>query len=516
MRMSFKIIHTPSGSAEAPGTRVRPGAFLGVLVVLGVAGAVLRGLAVPGMLPDLDSVNFARALTRFDVAAQAPHFPGYPVYVALARVAAAVGASEVLALALPGLVLSALATGVLGLALRRHVGGSGALVGAALLALLPLPVLAGGTPSSDGAGVAVLAMAVAAVLALSTSSVASRWSSLGAGVLGGLALGVRPSYLPALAGLVLALPRGRCVIGVLGGALGVVLWLVPLAALTGPASLWQVGTGFLTGHTGEWGGTVVVQPELGARLGLLGFDVLAAGLGLPWPGAVTWARAGLAVLLAVPLVALVAAAATGALTAGERRVAGLALALGLPYGAWMFVGQNLLKARHALPVVLAVLLLVAVGATVLARWVMAPTSRLAWAGAVLAGVLSAVTLPLALEQGREPSPAARLMAHVRGTLPAAGTLLFTGEEARLFEHYAPQYRAGRPATAEQLRREVALVAAAGAHVYVTSAAPGAATLGAQLEPVARFTSDRLVRSHANELVLYRYRPPPPAAPEKVL
>src|SRR5690606_33783857 len=116
--------------------------------------------------------------------------------------------------------------------------------------------------------------------------------------------------------------------------------------------------------------------------------------------------------------------------------------------------------------VLAVALLVAVGAAVLARWVRAPMARMIWAGAALAGVLSAVTLPLALEQGREPSPAARLMAYVRGTLPAAGALLFTGEEARLFEHYAPQYRAGRPATAEQLRREVALVAAAGADVYV--------------------------------------------------
>jgi hypothetical protein len=514
--MSFKIIHTGSGSVDGAGRGVlrEGGRFAVALAVLVTVGVVARLLALPGMLPDLDAVNFARALTRFDLAAQAPHFPGYPVYVALARLASAVGAPEVLALSLPGVVLSAVAIAALGLALRRDVGGLGALAGATLVALLPLPVLAGGSPSSDGAGVAALALAVAAMLAVRPDS--ARWKAGLAGALAGLALGVRPSYLPAVLGLALVLPRGQRAAGLAGGVLGLVAWGLPLALLTGPARLWHIGTSFVSGHAGEWGGTVAVQPDLALRLELLGFDVLAAGLGLPWAGALTPSRAVLALVLAAPLAVLLVSALGRALAHGERRVALLALALGVPYGAWMFLGQNLLKARHALPVVLAVALLVAAGAAVLARVMAARPSFHAWATGALAVALAAVTLPLARTQGQEPSPAARLVAHVRSTLPAAGTLLFTGEEARLFEHSAPQYRAGRPATGEQLLREVERLSAAGATVYVTSAAPGASALGARLVPVIRFSCDRLVRSHANDLVLFHYRPEAPASSEKVL
>ncbi|MCY1077894.1 hypothetical protein [Archangium lansingense] len=492
-------------------------AFAGALALLVGAGVTARVLALPRLLPDLDAVNFARSLSRFDLAAQAPHFPGYPVYVAMARLASAAGASEVLALVLPGLVLGAVAIGALGLVLRPYLGAAGALVASALLALLPLPVLFGATPGSDGTGLALLVLAACA--ALMTRDSAPRVAVL-AGVLAGVALGARPSFLPALLGLALVVPRGWWLAALAGSGAGVVAWLVPLVALTGPAQLLRIGSGFLLGHAGSWGGTVAVRPELGWRLEHFGFDILAAGFGLPWPGvggdsvAVLVARLLLSLCLTGALVALVYAALRESLSAAERRVALLALSFGVPYAAWMFLGQNLLKARHALPVVLALALLVAVGVAVLAR---AWSSRvsLPMAGA-LAVSTAAVMLPVALEQGREPSPAARLVAHVSSTLAPSGTLLFTGEEARLFEYYVPHFRAGRPATGEQLRREVERVSAAGADVYVTSTAPGAEALAPHLEPVSRFTCGRRVRSHAHDIVLFHYRPAPPAPPQKVL
>jgi 4-amino-4-deoxy-L-arabinose transferase-like glycosyltransferase len=515
--MTFKIINLERETPVRPeeGT-VMARAFAGALVLLAGAGVVARLLALPRLLPDLDAVNFARALDGFDLAAQAPHFPGYPVYVAMARLASASGASEVLALALPGLVLGAVAIAGVGLLLRPYLGAAGALVAAALLALLPLPVLFGATPGSDGAGLALLTLAACGVLGVGDAS--SRVAVL-AGAVAGVALGVRPSFLPALLGLALVVPRGRRLAAFAGGGLGVTAWLLPLVALTGPAELLRIGSGFLLGHAGEWGGTVAVRPELGWRLEHLGFDIMAAGLGLPWPGvggdstAVLAARLLLALGLAGALVALARAALHGTLSATERRVMRLALALGVPYGAWMFLGQNLLKARHALPVVLALALLVAVGVAVLARaW---PSRVLLSLTGALTAATAGVMLPVALEQGLEPSPAARLVSHVSRTLPPSGTLLFTGEEARLFAHYVPHYRAGRPATGEQLRREVERVAAAGADVYVTSTAPGVEALAPHLEPVSRFVCNRRVRSHAYDLVLFHYRPAPPH-PEKVL
>ncbi|WP_257446439.1 hypothetical protein [Archangium lipolyticum] len=493
-----------------------PRVFAVALALLTGAGVAARVLALPRLLPDLDAVNFARSLHGFDLAAQAPHFPGYPVYVAMARLASAAGAQEVVALALPGVVLGAVAIGALGLVLRPYLGVTGALAASALLALLPLPVLFGATPGSDGVGLALLVLAACAVLVGDSSPRAA----VLAGVMTGLALGARPSFLPALLGLALVVPRGRRLAAFLGSGLGVGAWLLPMVALTGPADLLRIGSGFLRGHTGEWGGTVAVRPELGWRLENFGFDIVAAGLGLPWPGMggdsaiLLTARFLLALGLAGALVALARAALLGSLSVTERRVTLLALAFGVPYGAWMFLGQNLLKARHALPVVLSLALLVAVGVAVLAR-TSPPRVLLPLAGALTVATLG-VMLPVALEQGREPSPAARLVSHVSRTLPPSGTLLFTGEEARLFEHYVPHYRAGRPATGEQLRREVERVAAAGADVYVTSTAPGVEALAAHLEPVSRFACDRRVRSHAHDIILFHYRPAPPVRPQKVL
>jgi len=42
--------------------------------------------ALPRTLEDIDSINFAMGVEHFDVAAHQPHPPGYPVYIALARV----------------------------------------------------------------------------------------------------------------------------------------------------------------------------------------------------------------------------------------------------------------------------------------------------------------------------------------------------------------------------------------------------------------------------------------------
>ncbi|MET0406537.1 MAG: glycosyltransferase family 39 protein [Cystobacter sp.] len=479
-----------------------PVVFLALLWGVMGAGLGARWLALPRLLPDLDAVNFARSLRGFDLALQAPHFPGYPVYVFLARLASAAGASEVSALVVPGLVLGVLCLGALGRVLEPLLGRTGALAAAALLGLLPLPVLLGATPGSDGAGLALLVLTACAVLGAERSGRHALW----AGVVGGLALGARPSFLPALVGLALGVPRGRAGAALGGLALGTGAGLLPMALLTGPERLVRIGSGFLLGHAGGWGGTVVVRPDLGWRLEHFGFDVVAAGFGLPWPGdalaPLLLARLLLALALTGALGALVFAAARASLSGPEQRLLRLALTMGLPYGVWMFLGQNLLKARHALPLVFAGCLLVGVGVAVLARrW----PERAGLLVGTLALASGTVMMPVAWAQGREPSPAARLVVHVASHLPASGLLLFTGEEARLFEHYVPHYRAGRPATGEQLRREVASVAAAGADVYVTSLAPGVEALAPHLEPVARFTCEPRVRSHAHDIVLFHYR-----------
>ena len=79
---------------------------------------------------DYDSIGFVLALDRYDLTRQQPHFPGYPVYVALARGARAVLVQPLDAAA----AISAVAAGATAWGLYvigRRVGGSrvGALAG---------------------------------------------------------------------------------------------------------------------------------------------------------------------------------------------------------------------------------------------------------------------------------------------------------------------------------------------------------------------------------------------------
>ena len=72
-----------------------------------IAIAAIRWMSRARLPDDYDSIGFTRAIERYDLAALRPHFPGYPVYVALGKLAAAAGVAPLTALTL----VSALAGG---------------------------------------------------------------------------------------------------------------------------------------------------------------------------------------------------------------------------------------------------------------------------------------------------------------------------------------------------------------------------------------------------------------------
>lgn len=515
--------------------------FPASLLALAAIALLLRLLALPPALPELDAANFARALTRFDLAAQSPHAPGYPLYVLATRLFAALGADDLPALVLPGALLGALSVLALGLALAARVGRSGALLAAAIVALAPLAVLTGGAPTSDGAGFAMLTLAAAALLSLRTSSGLA--GALGAGLVLGLVLGVRPSFAPIVLPLVVLAPTGlRLATAASLAATGLAL-LAGLATVVGPAALLGLLQTFLVGHATEWGGTVLVAPSLPTRAAQLAGGLITAGLGLPGPQSFTAARLALAIALTALVVGGLLARPWRA-TQRARLLLGIALPA-LAYAAFAFALQNVEKARHALPLLLPIA--IALGALVPARVARgatpgqalldrtpvvagrlplpgpgAPARRAAFVvaarrllpaivpsvrrqlPALVALALLATTLPLAHAQGTRPSPAARFVAYVRAELPAEGAQYFTGDEGRLLTTQAPWYRAGRPKAAE-LPEHAARLAAAGVKVFVTSASPGVDALRGRLEPVADFREEPLLRTHGHTITLYRLR-----------
>ena len=68
---------------------------------------------LPRSLEDLDSINFALGIGRFDVAQHQPHPPGYPIYIALAKAVHLLIASETRVLALVGIATCAMVMAVM-------------------------------------------------------------------------------------------------------------------------------------------------------------------------------------------------------------------------------------------------------------------------------------------------------------------------------------------------------------------------------------------------------------------
>src|SRR5262245_14439813 len=149
--------------------------------------AVWLAAHLPSLAPaleDIDSLNFALGLREFDPAKHQPHPPGYPVYIALGRMALAVVsrvpssldrmASEALALSIVSAIAGAVAI-VAAAAFYRALEATppGAVAGGpdrnrrtaawavALLAAAPLFWFTGLRPMSDMPGLAATLVALA-------------------------------------------------------------------------------------------------------------------------------------------------------------------------------------------------------------------------------------------------------------------------------------------------------------------------------------------------------------------
>lgn len=478
---------------------IRSAPSLGLAVI--ALGVLLRWLAMPQALGDVDSVNHGRALSGFDLERQAPHLPGYPVYTALTR-ALAGRVSEAHALSLPGILLWAPAGWLLLLGVRRRLGEPVAFGAVAFASLCPGAVVAGAWPASDGLGLA-FAAAAAGLLALG-----DRWARPGLGLLG-LMLGVRLSYFPlaiSLSGLHLWHTQRRrvrpfaaaCDLAALGA--GVLAWAVPMAVLTGPARLLELSLGFGHGHMQVWGGTLLspAAQGVGGRLGVCLFQLWHACLGALWPApvpglsALGGAHAVLGVLIAVALVLslldLLAAP-------GRRRAAFLLAALALPYAVWLVGFQNLDKPRHFLP------LLPMLGGALSFGHHQQQRAPVALA---LAALMACVGLFRADYQHQHPVPAVAIARFLQAQHPPAGLVVFAGPEASVLEHNAPGYRIVVPADATVLRAEATRLRALHVDVFLTSGAPGYREFARQGRKLASFGFPASIRPQAERLSLLTY------------
>ncbi len=376
------------------------------LVAIAAAVVASRWLLRAQVPDDNDSLDFVLAIARgYDLSRLQPHFPGYPVYVALGAALHRIGFSPIDSLT----AISAFSAGLsaIGLALcAQQIAGPFAAIGAAALhAVAFLPWLLGGAALSDGLGTA---LAISAFALLSLDQPRPVMSAFVAG----LVLGVRLSYWPIVIILLLFAAHHSRARTAAGFSLGLLLWAIPFFAIVGVREFIAVGQTHVAGHFTQWGGSVATRPDFFSRLAAflrgLFFDGLA-----PSP---------------LALSAIAIALGTGLwLRPRNIQVATIFVVL-IPYALWTFFAQNVIEQpRHLLPIVEGALLIVA---CLLAS---------AWP-AILAIIVVAswINVPLLLERHRTPPAVMQAAAWLDHNADPTSAVLFAGRHGRYLQSQTPR------------------------------------------------------------------------------
>lgn len=378
-----------------------------------VAYAALLAAAFPAWPDDWDGIGFVASISDFDLSRFHPHPPGYPVYVALLRVAVAVTRSPWRACE-----LVAVSSGVATMALawdgvRARRGALAAWAAAGALAATPLVFRACSGVGSEAPALAFVALGA---WGLTRDSAQGRVGPLALGLAVGLGLGVRLSWAPIYVALLLIAPRGVRARTWAGAAVATLGWLLPLLAIVGPAKLLALYETHFSGHAERWGGTVLTEPGA-RRIVWLARDVFVDGLGMGSDAL------GLAIAVLLAAVAFVGLRAWGRARWRGWRVAVVVVA---PYLVWVALGQNLRdQPRHVLPLV--AMLAVTLG-------FVATTARGAAAAvASLVVAMSARTVQDAHARATVPPPGQQLVALARAQARPNDLAVFGVSSARFFE-----------------------------------------------------------------------------------
>lgn len=377
-------------------------------------------------LDDIDAVNFALGVERFDPAAHRPHPPGYPIFIALGKLSSVVIARDAAALAVWGAVFGAVAILAFARLFRAlqsledegRAGWPLPFAAALLTIACPLYWFTAVRPMSDIPGLAVAAISQALLAAAFARQGAARLSGaagreaasaaiaesgrlivLGA-LAAGLGIGVRLQSawltLPLLAAVLLD-RAGRGAAGALLGSamafsIGVLAWGVPLLIASGGFRAYLRALGSQAGEDFAGVDMLWLNPTP-RRLAAGLFDTFIS----PWESP----------YLAVAAIALAALGAVATVRRAPRAFA-LVAALSWPYAIFHVVFQETITTRYALPLVPPV-------AYLAARGIAALGGRLrALALGTLAVIGLAIGVPAVVSYAGTTSPVTRAYGDLRG------------------------------------------------------------------------------------------------------
>ena len=413
-----------------------------VLAALALIFALAHVPFLATSLEDIDSVNFALGVRDFDVAAHRPHPPGYPVYIALGKIATAVAG---LGVAAPQSAIEAKALSVLSL-----LGGLLAIVGlygvfaclgegtpdrarspwrtldvsavsaTAIAASCPLFWYLAVRPMSDLPGLAIALMAQACLLSAwwrqrpdvggdrrltpAVTAASGRMIVIGA-FLSAIGIGVRSQTVwltvPLLV-LVLFDRVGRGVAGALIGAgtmfvAGGLAWGIPLLVASGGLNSYLAALGTQAGEDFTAGEMLYLTR-----------DARSAAFAVMRTFVHPWDAPALAAIVLV-----LAALGIAYLLVRDRRSLTAVAAIGFPYLVFHLLFQDTAFVRYALPLVPVVALLVVRGVALVS------TAAVPVVAAIISIAAVAIASPVLVAYSATASPTVRVLSLMRAEARSA-------------------------------------------------------------------------------------------------
>ena len=313
-----------------------------VLLFLCVGSRLLTGV---WYIEDPDSLRFALGVLDFDVTRLQPHFPGYPVFIAIVSVFTSISGSSGLGFALVGgLSLFALILAGLRFCTTRIDTPEGLLL-ATLFFFNPMIWLMSNRYMPDLMGTAILLW----ILALTVRNDHAPRRDLYIGIaLTGILAGVRLSYVPfAAIPFLIAFVRSRRTPASLGLLiLGIGIWLVPMIVDAGWDQLVLSAQQQTLGHFTDFGGTVETLPDMEERRIAVVKGIVADGVGGYWQH-----RSPITLIVTVGLIILIARGAWWMFSRETDGLVIIVLAMCI-YIAWILLYQNVVfQTRHILPLI---------------------------------------------------------------------------------------------------------------------------------------------------------------------
>ena len=294
-----------------------------------------------------DMVDFALGVIHFDMYQMQPHFPGYPYFILGGKAFYILVGDPVQALSLFNMTMYGSAVIPLFLLVKRLVHPSYSVVATAFIYTSSFTVLMVNQPMSEGAAIGMMWWYIwSLVLAHERSHHGFLILPL---FLFSLLLGIRLSYLALGMGILMVLYTKwksgllkimDLFVYVLITLLFQLLWVSGISMSEGGFhSFLRLALSFTNGHFQEWGGAIGASDlSLLDRMGKLLIENTV------WVGG-----AGESVILLLLLVGsffLLKGAKPG-----NRQMINLLILLAGSYFIWALFGQNVMKPRHALPLI---------------------------------------------------------------------------------------------------------------------------------------------------------------------